>query len=87
MALKQTLGQNNYNDNSIRCFPMPLLYMSAAELNDSISLFVFEVKNEDASEYSANSVHGLACFIQPYRNTGYCVRLKMHVYNKCVIKI
>ena len=35
---------------------MPLLYMSAVELNDSISLFVFEVKNEDASEYPANSV-------------------------------
>ena len=58
-----TLGQN---DNSIRCFPMPLQYMSAAELNDSISLFVFEVKKQDGTEYPGNSLHGLVCAIQRY---------------------
>ena len=60
--------------------------VSPDQLNDSISLFVFEVKNKDGSEYPANSVHGLACSIQRYQNNGYCVQLKMH-YNTRVIKI
>ena len=39
------------NDNSVRCFPMPLQCMSVAELNDSISLLVFEVDQQDGTEY------------------------------------
>ena len=60
-----TLGQN---DNSIRCFPMamPLQYMSAAELSNLISLFVFEVKKQDGTEHPGNSLHGLVCAIQRY---------------------
>ena len=58
-----TLGQN---DCSIRCSPMPLQSMSAAELNDSISLFVFEVKKQDGTKYPGNSLHGLVCAIQRY---------------------
>ena len=58
-----TLGQN---DNSIHRFPMPLQYMSAAELNYSISLFVFEVKKQDGTEYPGNSSHGLVCAMQRY---------------------
>ena len=65
-----------------RCFPIPLhfKYVSPSQLNDSMSLFVFEVnKNKDGSKYSANSAHGLACSIQRYQNTRYCVQLKMHI--------
>ena len=63
-----------------------LHYVLLVQLNDLISLFVFEVKNKYGSEYPANSVHDLACSIQRYQNTGYCVQLKMH-YNTRVIKI
>jgi hypothetical protein len=55
-----------HRDNSIRRFSMPLQDMSVAELNDSISYFVFEVKKKDGTEYPANSLHGLVCAIQRY---------------------
>ena len=40
--------------------------MLAHELNDSISLFVFEVKTQDGTGYPGNSLHGLVCAIQRY---------------------
>ena len=45
---------------------MLLQYMSAAELTNSISLFVFEVKKQDSTEHPGNSLHGLVCAIQRY---------------------
>lgn len=58
-----------YCDKTIRCFKTPLENMSADELNESISYFVFEVKKQDGTEYPANSLHSLVSSSQRYLKT------------------
>ena len=57
------------SDKKIRCFKTPLENMSAEELNESISYFVFEVKKQDGREYPANSLHSLVSSLQRYLKT------------------
>ena len=57
------------SDQKIRCFKTPLENISADELNESISYFVFEVKKQDGREYPANSLHSLVSSLQRYLKT------------------
>ena len=57
------------SDKKIHCFKSPLENMSAEELNESISYFVFKVKKQDGRENPANSLHSLVSSSQRYLKT------------------